>query len=428
MNAIGEWKKVQIQGEGTGLLRLEKIRGKYWIILYDQLSASDTVQEKAGVAVDALKENPEAAIEAALTAAGTAAFKAALGALTGASRSTMAHAKGPENEAAKEFSKTLSQSNYLALRKRLIFETELSKWPSLSHSGNTVSLQLYREYRLTFAAPSHAESFLGVMEHIRENVEESLRKQQIDWTLDANGQLIIRGNGAMPDWDDIAGMDTPWYASRASIKTVHIKYGFTSIGMNAFRYCNNLTAVVIPSSVASIGRNAFYECESLTSIVIPNSVTYIGDWAFERCKSLTSVAIPNSVTSIGLGVFEDCTSLRNIEIPNSVTSIGSSAFANCENLTSIHIPQGVTEIESSTFMGCKSLRYVFIPNSVTTIGLYAFSVCKSLPEVRIPNSVTSLSSAFDHCENLKKVHMPARFDGLFFKSRYGITKNIVTFY
>ena len=40
----------------------------------------------------------------------------------------------------------------------------------------------------------------------------------------------------------------------------------TSIGNDAFAWCESLTSVVISDSVTSIGYNAFFSCTSLTSI------------------------------------------------------------------------------------------------------------------------------------------------------------------
>ena len=103
----------------------------------------------------------------------------------------------------------------------------------------------------------------------------------------------------------------------------------TSIGKNAFRYCNLLTSITIPNSVTNIGSYAFANCTGLTSIAIPNSVTNIGSYAFQNCNALTFVTIPNSVTSIGEWAFYNCSSLTSVTIPNSVTSIGEAAFSNC---------------------------------------------------------------------------------------------------
>jgi len=161
----------------------------------------------------------------------------------------------------------------------------------------------------------------------------------------------------------------------------------TSIGREAFFYCNGLTSVTIPNSVTSIGVWAFGGCKALTSISIPNSVTSIGSSAFCNCTGLTSVTIPNSVTSIESQAFYGCSGLTNIMIPDSVTSIGTNAFSDCKGLTSITIGNNVTSIESTAFYGCSALTSIKIPNSVTKIGAAAFCECFALTNIEIPDSV-----------------------------------------
>lgn len=66
-------------------------------------------------------------------------------------------------------------------------------------------------------------------------------------------------------------------------------------------------------SVTSIGMNVFWNCLDLTSVYIPNSVTKIGTGAFEGCSHLTSVTIPSSVSSISYGAFYNCSGLTSVK-------------------------------------------------------------------------------------------------------------------
>ena len=191
---------------------------------------------------------------------------------------------------------------------------------------------------------------------------------------------------------------TTLIAYRAKETNYTIPNSVTTIGEDAFSYCNSLTSINIPNSVTTIGDGAFSNCNSLTSINIPNSVTTIGESAFWGCYSLTSINIPNNVTTIGNRAFGACFSLTSINIPNSVTTIGGGAFSNCNSLTSINIPNNVTTIGEGAFWQCFSLTSINIPNGVTTIGEKAFWECTSLTSINIPNSVTTIgNSAFSNC-------------------------------
>ena len=226
----------------------------------------------------------------------------------------------------------------------------------------------------------------------------------VTWRLDGDGTLTISGTGKMWDYDYFNDYDVPWADFLASIEKVVISKGVTSIGNEAFNWCERLTNVTIPDSITSIGRSAFSGCSSLTSVTIGNSVKSIGGCAFYGCSSLTSVTIPDSVTSIGDSAFRGCSSLTSVTIPDSVTSIGDYAFCDCSSLTSVTIPHGVTSIEYCVFGDCSSLTSVTIPDSVTSIGDYAFCDCSSLTSVTIPDSVTSIGySAFSYCSNLTSV-------------------------
>ena len=193
-----------------------------------------------------------------------------------------------------------------------------------------------------------------------------------------------------------------------SLTSVTIPDSVTTIGDYAFSDCYSLTSVTIPDSVKTIGNGAFAVCESLTGVTIGDSVTTIGEYAFVYCDNLTSVTIPDSVKTIGINAFEKCTSLTSVTIGNSVTTIGGRAFLDCHSLTSVTIPDSVTTIGDYAFSDCYSLTSVTIGDSVTTIGEYAFYICSNLTSVTIGNSVTTIGdAAFCYCGSLTSVYCEA---------------------
>ena len=178
-----------------------------------------------------------------------------------------------------------------------------------------------------------------------EIVDSGTCGENLTWTLDSDGLLVISGTG---DMDTLTGSENPWDGN-SDIRTVKIEYGVTNIKRNAFAYCENLTNVSIPESVTSIEMGAFFKCTSLTSVTIPDSVTTIGKAAFEYCYSLSNVTLSKNTTHYTMDTFYGCKSLPRVTIPYGVVYIGVYMFDACENLTVVTIPDSVTGIGYSAF-------------------------------------------------------------------------------
>ena len=96
---------------------------------------------------------------------------------------------------------------------------------------------------------------------------------------------------------------------------VDVKEGTTSIATYAFDYCN-MPAVNLPKSLKCIGGNAFRDCEKLTSISIPSSITRIGDNIFSTdCRTSNLQTLILTADSIE----EYCKSGINEQLEKSYT-------------------------------------------------------------------------------------------------------------
>lgn len=98
---------------------------------------------------------------------------------------------------------------------------------------------------------------------------------------------------------------------------------FVTLPNNLFNSCASLTTVNLPSGITSIGSNAFASCSSLISINLPSGITSIGGFTFSGCSSLTTVDLPSSLISIGQNAFASCSSLKGVILGDNF---------NCNNL------------------------------------------------------------------------------------------------
>lgn len=216
---------------------------------------------------------------------------------------------------------------------------------------------------------------------------------------------------------------------KSILRRVTIPSSVEEIGLDAFAECERLREVYIESGETSlsIGTSAFKRCDSLQSIDIPSRVTSIGNFAFAWCPNLVTMTMASGVTSIGQSAFYGCTLLEGdgadgLVVPESVKTIGETAFYN-SGLKKVTLPKGV-EVGAWAFYGCKRLESINVagtakkkllmkggrallgdaPSDATSLGRYAFSGCSELESATFGSSVSNVGGGvFAGCTKLKSV-------------------------
>ncbi|MBP3691982.1 MAG: leucine-rich repeat protein, partial [Clostridia bacterium] len=181
----------------------------------------------------------------------------------------------------------------------------------------------------------------------------------------------------------------------------------TKIAASAFENYDEITGILIPSSVTDIEDNAFSNCSSLKNMAIPDSVYNLGKNAFLKCSSISSIRLSDNIKIICEGTFSNCTLLSKLVLPDIVEEIGQSAFYLCSSLVELNIPKKVTVLNDDTFFGCSSLVFIGLPENLKEIKCYTFYGCEKLQSISIPITVINVGdNAFDSCISLLSVVVP----------------------
>lgn len=242
------------------------------------------------------------------------------------------------------------------------------------------------------------------------------------------------------------------------------QYMVTTIGENAFSYCDQLQSINMPKTIINIKKNAFYGCDGLKSVFLPKNVKEIAPSAFWNshnitridvdeenpylcskdgivfskdmktlicmpqgfsgaynlpkgvkhlaehsmvADNLTSVVLPEGLETIGDEAFFWDKNLRNINFPSTLRSIGETAFLKCQLLESIILPEGLKDISRSTFSDCSSIQVLTLPSSLKNIGESAFYGIGYKGMVNIPDSVISIGEKAFSFSSCTHFHIPS---------------------
>lgn len=220
------------------------------------------------------------------------------------------------------------------------------------------------------------------------------------------------------------------FAYCTSLETVYI---VSQISEKTFIGSTNITKVHIVNSDGIGGSNSGFLSMCFPNVkefVLQEGIKRIGQYAFKNCQKLESINIPSSVQIISNNVFDGCNNLKSVYIedlanwfkivfgesyyvsgsgtisadPKSANPLntGADLYVNGEKLIDCVIPSQVTEVQEGVFYGYKGIESLNIHENVKKIGSSAFCGCKNLSHVNIlsKSPIEMGVSIFDDCEKL----------------------------
>ena len=226
----------------------------------------------------------------------------------------------------------------------------------------------------------------------------------LTWTLDDNGTLVISGTGEM--WDYSADDNqSPWCMSDKVIKNVIFSNGITSIGDYSFFGCTELTNLSFSDGITRIGASAFDWCTSLENCILPNSLEIIGDRAFRTCQSLKKIVLPDSVTQLGEYAFY-ASGLEEITLCKNIKAINTLTFAYTD-ISSITVPEGIEALYGA-FSYSTKLKVIKLPSSLKFIDDSTFSWANSLSDIYYADS----PERFDEINQSNNIHATIHYNAV----------------
>lgn len=183
------------------------------------------------------------------------------------------------------------------------------------------------------------------------------------------------------------------------ISSVEFSDGLVRICEDAFRGCDGLEKVDLPSTLRFIEAGAFRE-SSLQTVQIPSGVKAVERSTFED-SAVSYVVISENVKYIGDRAFAGCRDIRAVKLPEDLESIGNGAFAN-SGIVDADIPAGVGYIGNNAYSGSNLEELTF--RGVPDMASAAFRMCTKLKNINVDPDAEFDGSVFNGCLDLMKIN------------------------
>ena len=228
------------------------------------------------------------------------------------------------------------------------------------------------------------------------------------------------------------------FSFHTEVRHVQVEAGIRIVGEAAWRSCQRLQVVHLPSTVVCLQNGAFRRSYLLRT-VLARGCRQFGIKVFEACCSLTQKGATSHTTNqlapqaqFRPRAFETCTALRHLNLelteydpinpkrrlpeccfleagivslslPPDFTWVGPAACERCQQLQIVDLSRTeIIEILGSTFAHCSHLQQLSLSCNLRRIEQEAFFKRTSLREVRTPPTLLYIARrAFAGCTQLR---------------------------
>lgn len=125
----------------------------------------------------------------------------------------------------------------------------------------------------------------------------------------------------------------------SGIKNITIPNTVTSLDLNVFEH-SKLETLVLNSTITKVPGELCLCCASLKSVTIPEGVTTIGDASFYYCTSLQTITLPSTMSVIDAS-FEGCSGLQSITCYAAKPPVAhNEVFKEVPKTIPVYVPAG----------------------------------------------------------------------------------------
>lgn len=143
-------------------------------------------------------------------------------------------------------------------------------------------------------------------------------------------------------------------------------YPVLGIGDEAFKQCEELTAVTVSEGIRNLGYECLSENPALERVTLPNSLVFCDYYIFSECTALKEVTLPPLLDMVNVGLFYGCSALTTVNLPQNIKVIEYAAFKGCTALTNLTLPDGLTSILQDAFL-TTGLKSITLPATIETM-------------------------------------------------------------
>jgi len=181
--------------------------------------------------------------------------------------------------------------------------------------------------------------------------------------------------------------------SHARLTSIVWNDAISEIANEAFAY-SHLESVTLLAGV-NYGSSVF-ERSRVKSISAEQGVTLVPYAAFKECQSLSEITLPSSINEISGYAFSGCTALYELKLNEGLRSIDKEAFSFTK-LGELTLPTTLTSIEDGAFRDCKWLYHLINNSSLPlTSGAHTFgSVAEHAERISRGDVATALRITAD---------------------------------